>query len=261
MARSLDVELGDRHRASDVQPHRSLNCPYLHAVSSGAEMYGVYILKVCEFREGSQKRLIRRSKHHPPLYRRQRRSFFFSQVKDKEEKTLSYVQYVSALNIIAATLFPEVRKYARWRQANPLECSRQLESARCPHFGYASRHAHATKCGTADRFKLLLCGPVPSISRAQLKRFRDFHAFKPKAARLLELVDGKILNADSATEYRQFAKKAGERYARDVSGRGEMSCFTLSSSYREDFILHAGESGPKISSAQSADHLSLSLSF
>ncbi|CAM9440116.1 unnamed protein product [Ectocarpus sp. 6 AP-2014] len=44
------------------------------------------------------------------------------------------------------------------------------------------------------------------------KRFRDFLAFKAKAARLLELVEGKVLKAPGATEYRKFCQKAGERF-------------------------------------------------
>lgn len=43
------------------------------------------------------------------------------------------------------------------------------------------------------------------------KRFRDFRAFKAKAARLLELVEGRVLQAPGATEYRKFCQKAGER--------------------------------------------------
>lgn len=31
------------------------------------------------------------------------------QVKDKDEKTLTYTQFVAALNVVAVTLFPEVR--------------------------------------------------------------------------------------------------------------------------------------------------------
>ncbi|CAM9276018.1 unnamed protein product [Ectocarpus sp. 12 AP-2014] len=44
------------------------------------------------------------------------------------------------------------------------------------------------------------------------KQFRDFLAFKAKAARLLELVEGKVLKAPGATEYRRFCQKAGERF-------------------------------------------------
>eukprot|EP00752_Nemacystus_decipiens_P002143 g2042.t1 len=76
----------------------------------------------------------------------------FARVKDKDEKTLTYEQFASALNVVAATLFPDV------------------------------------------------------------KRFRDFRAFKAKAARLLELVEGKVLQAPGAAEYRKFCQKAGERF-------------------------------------------------
>ncbi|CAN0081825.1 unnamed protein product [Scytosiphon promiscuus] len=76
----------------------------------------------------------------------------FARVKDKDEKTLTYAQFAAGLNAVAATLFPEA------------------------------------------------------------KRFRDFVAFKAKAARLLELVDGKILRAPGAAEYQKFCKKAGERF-------------------------------------------------
>lgn len=32
-----------------------------------------------------------------------------TQVKDKDEKTLTYAQFAAALNVVAATLFPKVR--------------------------------------------------------------------------------------------------------------------------------------------------------
>ncbi|CAM9227337.1 unnamed protein product, partial [Laminaria digitata] len=76
----------------------------------------------------------------------------FARVKDKDEKTITYAQFATGLNVIAASRFPET------------------------------------------------------------KRFKDFHAFKGKAARLLELLEGFVLKAPSSAEYRKFCHKSGERY-------------------------------------------------
>lgn len=58
---------------------------------------------------------------------------------------------------------------------------------------------------------MFLLAPVLTSEQKKVKRFRDFRAFKAKAARLLELVEGKVLKAPGAAEYRKFSLKAGER--------------------------------------------------
>lgn len=45
----------------------------------------------------------------------------------------------------------------------------------------------------------------------QTERFKAFEVFKAKNARLLELIEGRLLKAPGATEYRDFCQKAGER--------------------------------------------------
>lgn len=45
-----------------------------------------------------------------------------TQVKDKDEKTLTYAQFAAALNVVAATLFPKVRNKSNliWKRFIPL---------------------------------------------------------------------------------------------------------------------------------------------